>query len=216
MDESNATCGSRLKSIGLENTVENRQAYRELLITTPGLGQYISGEPQGGNCSGLAGRQAARRACQQPQADAPLGGRRAAQSCGAAARAATIWPLHCTATAARRLSARCCACCAVTPAAAGAILFEETLFQDTRKGTSMVSELQKQVSSLPAHAHARGAVLLRPLLACQPLQSPISLHLAQSLSLHVAPPSAAAAHVLHTLLPTASLSLPPHLPPPSP
>jgi len=68
MDESNATCGSRLKSIGLENTVENRQAYRELLITTPGLGQYIS----------------------------------------------------------------------------GAILFEETLFQDTRKGTSMVSELQKQ------------------------------------------------------------------------
>ncbi|AXY44102.1 class I fructose-bisphosphate aldolase [Halomonas sp. JS92-SW72] len=62
MDESNATCGKRLESIGLENTVENRQAYRELLVTTPGLGQYIS----------------------------------------------------------------------------GAILFEETLFQNTRKGTSMV------------------------------------------------------------------------------
>lgn len=44
MDESNATCGKRLESIGLENTVENRQAYRELLVTTPGLGQYISGE----------------------------------------------------------------------------------------------------------------------------------------------------------------------------
>jgi fructose-bisphosphate aldolase class I len=43
MDESNATCGQRLKSIGLENTVENRQTYRELLVTTPGLGQYISG-----------------------------------------------------------------------------------------------------------------------------------------------------------------------------
>jgi len=43
MDESNATCGKRLESIGLENTVENRQAYRELLVTTPGLGQYISG-----------------------------------------------------------------------------------------------------------------------------------------------------------------------------
>lgn len=42
-DESNATCGKRLESIGLENTVENRQAYRELLVTTPGLGQYISG-----------------------------------------------------------------------------------------------------------------------------------------------------------------------------
>jgi fructose-bisphosphate aldolase class I len=67
MDESNATCGKRLESIGLENTVENRQAYRELLVTTPGLGQYIS----------------------------------------------------------------------------GAILFEETLFQDTRKGTSMVDELNK-------------------------------------------------------------------------
>ena len=38
------------------------------------------------------------------------------------------------------------------PAAAGAILFEETLFQDTRKGTSMVSELQKQVSRQAAHS----------------------------------------------------------------
>jgi len=43
MDESNATCGKRLDSIGLENTVENRQAYRELLVSAPGLGQYISG-----------------------------------------------------------------------------------------------------------------------------------------------------------------------------
>jgi fructose-bisphosphate aldolase class I len=43
MDESNATCGKRLESIGLENTEANRQAYRELLVTAPGLGQYISG-----------------------------------------------------------------------------------------------------------------------------------------------------------------------------
>lgn len=43
MDESNATCGKRLDSIGVENTEENRRAYRELLITAPGLGQYISG-----------------------------------------------------------------------------------------------------------------------------------------------------------------------------
>lgn len=43
MDESNATCGKRLDSIGLENTEANRLAYRELLVTTPGLGQYISG-----------------------------------------------------------------------------------------------------------------------------------------------------------------------------
>jgi len=43
MDESNATCGKRLDSIGVENTEENRRAYRELLISAPGLGQYISG-----------------------------------------------------------------------------------------------------------------------------------------------------------------------------
>lgn len=43
MDESNATAGKRLESIGMENTVENRQAYRELMLSTPGIGQYISG-----------------------------------------------------------------------------------------------------------------------------------------------------------------------------
>ncbi|KAK4490690.1 hypothetical protein RD792_001386 [Penstemon davidsonii] len=43
MDESNATCGKRLASIGLENTEANRQAYRTLLVSAPGLGQYISG-----------------------------------------------------------------------------------------------------------------------------------------------------------------------------
>jgi hypothetical protein len=36
MDESNATCGKRLDSIGVENTEENRRAYRELLISAPG------------------------------------------------------------------------------------------------------------------------------------------------------------------------------------
>jgi fructose-bisphosphate aldolase, class I len=43
MDESNATCGKRLESIGVENTEVNRQAYRELLVSAPGLGNYISG-----------------------------------------------------------------------------------------------------------------------------------------------------------------------------
>ena len=43
MDESNATCGKRLDSIGLENTEDNRRTYRELLLSTPGLGDYISG-----------------------------------------------------------------------------------------------------------------------------------------------------------------------------
>lgn len=43
IDESNATCGTRLASIGLDNTEANRQAYRQLLLTTAGLGEYISG-----------------------------------------------------------------------------------------------------------------------------------------------------------------------------
>ncbi|KAL2490654.1 putative fructose-bisphosphate aldolase 1 [Abeliophyllum distichum] len=43
MDESNATRGKRLASIGLENTEANHQAYRTLLVTAPSLGQYISG-----------------------------------------------------------------------------------------------------------------------------------------------------------------------------
>jgi len=43
MDESNATCGKRLASIGLENTEANRQAFRTLLVSVPGLGQYVSG-----------------------------------------------------------------------------------------------------------------------------------------------------------------------------
>lgn len=41
--ESNATCGKRLDSIGVANTEDNRRAYRELLLTTPELGKYISG-----------------------------------------------------------------------------------------------------------------------------------------------------------------------------
>ena len=43
MDESNATCGKRLDSIGVENTEENRRTYRELLVGAPGLGEFISG-----------------------------------------------------------------------------------------------------------------------------------------------------------------------------
>jgi fructose-bisphosphate aldolase, class I len=42
-DESTGTIGKRLAAIGLENTPEARRAYRELLFTTPGLGNYISG-----------------------------------------------------------------------------------------------------------------------------------------------------------------------------
>lgn len=42
-DESTGTIGDRFKSIGVENTPENRRAYRELLLNTPGIENYISG-----------------------------------------------------------------------------------------------------------------------------------------------------------------------------
>ncbi len=42
-DESSGTIEKRFAEIGLESTVENRQAYRELLFTTPNLHDYISG-----------------------------------------------------------------------------------------------------------------------------------------------------------------------------
>lgn len=43
VDESTPTIGNRLSGIGIENTEENRQAYRGMLFTADGLGEYISG-----------------------------------------------------------------------------------------------------------------------------------------------------------------------------
>merc|ERR1719213_1334984 len=42
-DESTGTVGTRLESIGLENNENNRREWRQLLFTTPNLGDYISG-----------------------------------------------------------------------------------------------------------------------------------------------------------------------------
>jgi fructose-bisphosphate aldolase class I len=42
-DESTGTIEKRFKSVGAACTEENRRAYRELLFTTPGLGEFISG-----------------------------------------------------------------------------------------------------------------------------------------------------------------------------
>jgi len=42
-DESTGTVGTRLEGIGLENTEANRQTWRNLLFTSPGIGKYISG-----------------------------------------------------------------------------------------------------------------------------------------------------------------------------
>ena len=43
IDESNTTIAKRFQGVGIENTEENRRAYRELLLTTPGLSEHISG-----------------------------------------------------------------------------------------------------------------------------------------------------------------------------
>jgi fructose-bisphosphate aldolase class I len=42
-DESAGTCKKRFDSVNVESTEENRRAYRELLFTTPGLSEYVSG-----------------------------------------------------------------------------------------------------------------------------------------------------------------------------
>jgi len=42
-DESSGTIKKRLNGIGVESTEENRRAYRDMLFTTPGIEQYISG-----------------------------------------------------------------------------------------------------------------------------------------------------------------------------
>jgi fructose-bisphosphate aldolase class I len=42
-DESTGTIGQRFAGISVENTEENRRKYRQLLFTTQGLEEYISG-----------------------------------------------------------------------------------------------------------------------------------------------------------------------------
>ena len=43
MDESNPTCNKRFASLGIPQTEEARRAYRELIVTTPGLSECIGG-----------------------------------------------------------------------------------------------------------------------------------------------------------------------------
>jgi fructose-bisphosphate aldolase class I len=43
MDESVPTCNKRFARLGIPQTEETRRAYRELIVTTPGLGECISG-----------------------------------------------------------------------------------------------------------------------------------------------------------------------------
>jgi len=43
MDESDPTCNKRFAKLGIPQTVDSRRAYRELIVTTPGLGESSSG-----------------------------------------------------------------------------------------------------------------------------------------------------------------------------
>ncbi len=43
IDESNGTCNKRFEAVGIEPTETKRREYRELLLTTPGLQEYVSG-----------------------------------------------------------------------------------------------------------------------------------------------------------------------------
>src|SRR3546814_19777519 len=43
IDESTGTIAKRFAGVGVENSEENRRAYREMLLTSPGLGEHISG-----------------------------------------------------------------------------------------------------------------------------------------------------------------------------
>ncbi len=43
MDESTSTCNKRFAALGIAQTEETRRAYRDLLITAPGLGEHVSG-----------------------------------------------------------------------------------------------------------------------------------------------------------------------------
>ena len=43
MDESNPTCNKRFEKVGIPQTEEARRSYREMILTTPGLSEFISG-----------------------------------------------------------------------------------------------------------------------------------------------------------------------------
>lgn len=41
--QSEGTIGKKFAALNIENTVENRRAYRDMLFSTPGIENYISG-----------------------------------------------------------------------------------------------------------------------------------------------------------------------------
>jgi fructose-bisphosphate aldolase class I len=45
MDESNPTANKRFAALGIAQTPEMRRAYRDLIVTAPGLAESITGRP---------------------------------------------------------------------------------------------------------------------------------------------------------------------------
>ena len=43
MDESAPTCNKRFEALGIPATIEMRREYRTMLVSSPGLGEYIGG-----------------------------------------------------------------------------------------------------------------------------------------------------------------------------
>ena len=43
MDESNPTCNHRFAVLGIPQTAQARRTWREIIVTTPGLSESISG-----------------------------------------------------------------------------------------------------------------------------------------------------------------------------
>src|SRR3989449_4709709 len=42
IDETASTCTRRFAEFGIQSTEDNRRSYREMLVTTPGIGEYVS------------------------------------------------------------------------------------------------------------------------------------------------------------------------------
>lgn len=134
-DESTGTVGKRLASINTENSEANRAALREMLFTTPGIGQHISGELGGATTTHPC------RFLHYPVAhwhnhnhgivpEATAGPPWHSLQCGDSLAAA---PDHCP-----NIAAPAC------PRPAGVILYEETLFQKGSNGQRLVDHLTSQ------------------------------------------------------------------------
>ena len=145
-DESNATTGKRLASVGVENTEDNRRAWRQTLYTAPGLGQYISGADSSEALKSLAGAAASRRqgashasCCAQVNMSITM----SRQQSPAASLVGTFCQAD-TGSSHTNHSSDDKLLCAPITLDAGAIMFEETLYQSTKDGKPFVDVLTEQ------------------------------------------------------------------------